>query len=104
MPGKGLRPSNRNERKLMEEVEGFEPNGRKKYGEDEGLTPGSPIVMDGKKKQSKAPIPSYEKGGTVKKTGLAMVHKGEKITPAKESATARFIRTRNAQEARKRGR
>lgn len=26
---------------------------------------------------------SFAKGGTVKKTGLALVHKGEKVTPAK---------------------
>lgn len=25
--------------------------------------------------------PSYKKGGTVKKTGLALVHKGEKVIP-----------------------
>jgi hypothetical protein len=44
-------------------------------------------------------IQSYKKGGTVKKTGLAMVHKGEKVMPAKkESATAKFIRMRNKKE------
>jgi hypothetical protein len=97
MAEKGMRPSNRNERKLMDQVEGMEPKGRKKFGEDEGLTPGSPIVTDGKKKKSS--IPSYKKGGTVKKTGLAMVHKGEKVMPAKkESATAKFIRMRNKKE------
>ena len=98
MPEKGLRPSNRNERKLMDEVEGMEPKGRKKYGEDEGLTPGSPIVTDDKKKQSRN-IPSYKNGGTVKKTGPAMVHKGERVVPAKkETATERFMRLRNAKE------
>lgn len=28
---------------------------------------------------------SYKKGGTVKKTGLALVHKGEKVTPIKKA-------------------
>lgn len=27
-------------------------------------------------------IPAFKKGGTVKKTGLAKVHKGEKVIPA----------------------
>jgi hypothetical protein len=45
-------------------------------------------------------IQSYKKGGIVKKTGLALVHKGERVVPAKkETATARFIRVRNAKEA-----
>ncbi len=26
-------------------------------------------------------VPSYKKGGIVKKTGLALIHKGEKVTP-----------------------
>jgi hypothetical protein len=30
-------------------------------------------------------MPSYKKGGTVKKTGPALVHKGEKVIP-KEKA------------------
>jgi len=97
MAEKGMRPSNRNERKLLEEVEGMGPKSGRKYAEDEGLTPGSPIVTDGKKKKS--PLPSYKKGGTVKKTGLAMMHKGEHVVPAKkESATAKFIRIRNKKE------
>lgn len=29
----------------------------------------------------KTAIPSYKKGGKVKKTGLALVHKGEKVVP-----------------------
>jgi hypothetical protein len=28
-------------------------------------------------------VPSYKRGGKVKKTGLAYVHKGEKVIPAK---------------------
>ena len=32
----------------------------------------------------KAKIPSYKKGGVIKKTGLAYVHKGEKITKKKK--------------------
>ena len=30
-------------------------------------------------------LPAYKKGGTVKKTGPALVHKGEKIIPAKKA-------------------
>jgi hypothetical protein len=30
-------------------------------------------------------IPSYKKGGIVKKTGPALVHKGEKFTPVKKA-------------------
>ena len=30
-------------------------------------------------------MPSYKKGGTVKKTGPALVHKGEKITPVSKA-------------------
>ena len=29
-------------------------------------------------------VQSYKKGGTVKKTGLALVHKGEKVIPVKK--------------------
>ena len=31
------------------------------------------------------PMPMYKKGGTVKKTGPAIVHKGERIIPAKKA-------------------
>lgn len=31
-------------------------------------------------------IPSYKKGGKVKKTGLALVHKGEKVIPSHAKA------------------
>ncbi|MCK9361675.1 hypothetical protein M0Q28_05660 [Patescibacteria group bacterium] len=45
-------------------------------------------------------LQSYKKGGIVKKTGVALVHKGERVIPAKkETATERFIRVRNAKEA-----
>ena len=102
MPEKGYRTSNKNQNKLLDEVEGIGPEKtRKKYGEGEGLTPGSPIVTDDKKKTK---IPSYRNGGTVRKTGLAMVHKGERVIPAKkekETATARFIRLRNAKQAKR---
>jgi hypothetical protein len=30
--------------------------------------------------------PSYKKGGTVKKTGMALVHKGEKVLTKKQAA------------------
>lgn len=33
--------------------------------------------------------PSYKKGGTVKKTGLAVVHKGERVIPAKKRPKSR---------------
>jgi len=100
MAEKGLRPSNRNERKLMDEVEGMEPAKLKPY-EDKKYEEIEPIP----RKELKE-IPSYKKGGTVKKTGLAKVHKGERVVPAKakETATARFIRLRNAKEAKGRGR
>jgi hypothetical protein len=40
-----------------------------------------------KKKAEKmlAEPPSYNKGGTVKKTGMALVHKGEKVLTAKQA-------------------
>lgn len=31
------------------------------------------------------PFPTYKKGGIVKRTGLALVHKGERVTPASKS-------------------
>ncbi|MCK9361883.1 hypothetical protein M0Q28_06735 [Patescibacteria group bacterium] len=94
MAEKGLRPSNRNERKLMDEVEGMEPAKLKPY-EDKKYEEIQPIP----RKELKD-IPSYKKGGIVKKTGLAKVHKGERVIPAKkETATERFIRVRNAKEA-----
>jgi len=34
-------------------------------------------------------VPSYKKGGRVRKTGLAYVHKGEKVTPVKHAARKR---------------
>lgn len=39
-------------------------------------------------------VPSYKRGGKVKKTGLAYVHKGEKVIPAKRK------RGRNARKRR----
>lgn len=33
-------------------------------------------------------VPSYKKGGTVKETGLALVHKGEKVIPNKKKSIA----------------
>lgn len=35
------------------------------------------------RESGKHKIPSYKKGGRVRKTGLALVHKGEKVVPAK---------------------
>ena len=32
----------------------------------------------------KAPLPLYKKGGKVKKTGMAIVHKGEMVVPKKK--------------------
>jgi hypothetical protein len=37
-------------------------------------------------------VPSYEHGGTVRKTGLAIVHKGERVTPVKRSVERRSLR------------
>lgn len=45
-----------------------------------------------KARQAGAHIPSYDKGGTVKETGLALVHKGEKVV-----ATGNTKLTRAAQ-------
>lgn len=38
---------------------------------------------------SSATIPSFKKGGRVKRTGLAFVHRGERVIPAKRSRTKR---------------
>jgi hypothetical protein len=38
---------------------------------------------------SNATIPSFKKGGRVKRTGLAFVHRGERVIPAKRSRTKR---------------
>jgi hypothetical protein len=35
------------------------------------------------KEGTKHKIPSYKKGGKIRKTGLAYMHKGEKVTPVK---------------------
>lgn len=35
------------------------------------------------------PVPSYRKGGSVRKTGLARVHKGEFVVPAKKARKAK---------------
>lgn len=43
--------------------------------------PGGPIAGP----NTPTRIPTYKKGGTVKKTGLALVHKGEKVTPASKA-------------------
>jgi hypothetical protein len=37
---------------------------------------------DEMQRESGKSIPSYKKGGTVKKTGLALLHKGEHVVPA----------------------
>ena len=100
MPEKGLRPSNRNERKLMYEVEGIGPEKKKQdFREDEGPK-GGPIVTDDKGKGVK--MPWYKKGGKVKKTGPAMVHKDEMVVPAKHSrnmsAMEKFVKSRNKKE------
>ncbi len=41
----------------------------------------SPALDGSRSIANKIIVGSYKKGGTVKKTGLALVHKGEKITP-----------------------
>ena len=38
-----------------------------------------------------APIPMYKKGGRVKKTGLAIVHKGELIIPASKAKSLKKL-------------
>jgi hypothetical protein len=35
---------------------------------------------------------SYKKGGKVKKTGLALVHKGEKVLTKKQQKTAKPVK------------
>jgi hypothetical protein len=73
--------------------------------EDEGLKPGSPIVTDDKKKKPATDntVPSYKKGGTVKKTGMAMVHKGEKVIPQKKvESMNQFMSRRNKETMKKR--
>jgi hypothetical protein len=44
-------------------------------------------------------VPSYKKGGRVKKTGLARVHKGEQVIPAHKAHKGR-----SGKKARKAGR
>ncbi len=93
MPEKGYRTGNKNQNKLLDELDKEEKSERKKFGEDEGLKPGSPIVTDDKKKEK---VPSYKKGGKVKKTGLALVHKGERIVPKKKvESVEQFMKRRN---------
>lgn len=45
-----------------------------------------PIKTVGGPVKPVGPIPVYHKGGKVKKTGLAMVKKGETVIPAKKKA------------------
>jgi hypothetical protein len=47
----------------------------------------SSVDADDMKRQSKGvagAMPQYKKGGMVKKTGVALVHKGEKVIPKKD--------------------
>ncbi len=57
-------------------------------------TKGSKKIFDPKDKRMETPaqmkregekVPSYKKGGKVKKTGLAIVHKGERVIPKGKS-------------------
>lgn len=50
-----------------------------------------------KARQAGAHIPSYDKGGVVKETGLALVHKGETVVPNKGDKLN--VQTREAQES-----
>lgn len=94
----GLKTSNKNQDKVLEQMR-----------EDEGLAPGSPIVTDNTGKPEKAPLwldkqkdkqkeratpPSYKKGGKVKKTGMAKVHKGEVVVPKKKAESIQAFMTR----------
>ena len=40
---------------------------------------------------SPSPLPSFKLGGKVKKTGLARVHKGELVVPAKQAAALKKL-------------
>ena len=40
--------------------------------------------------RGKNPYPTYKKGGTVKKTGLALVHKGERVLTKKQQTDMRY--------------
>ncbi|MGD0486132.1 MAG: hypothetical protein ABSB94_02975 [Syntrophorhabdales bacterium] len=71
---------NKNETKSDEKHHWAEPIARYREKYKDELLPGKP--------------PSFKKGGVVKKTGLAKVHKGEKIIPKKESM-AGFVERRN---------
>jgi len=100
MPEKGLKSSNKNINKLLDEVEGMNTKTSK---EDEGLKPGSPTVTDDKRKtEKKKEYPSYKKGGKVKKTGLALVHKGERVVPRKKAESVeQFMKRRNKETGQK---
>lgn len=81
---------------------------RNQFAEDESET-GGPIVTEdntikreklkSKEKAPKEKLPQYKKGGMVKKTGLAKVHKGEMVIPARKTESIeRFMRRRNRKE------
>lgn len=97
MPKKGFKTSNVNVNKLLDEIdEGMkETDEEKKKREEE----------ESKKAPSRGPlksllsIPSYKKGGKVKKTGLARLHKGERVIPKKKSESmSQFVKRRNKEE------
>ena len=41
-------------------------------------------------------LPGYKKGGTIKKTGLALVHKGEKVIPKKDAKKVKIKVTKKS--------
>jgi hypothetical protein len=73
-------------RDLSDKEVDWRAKGMKKKRVEQGVT----TLKDGK--ESKGPnYPEYKKGGVVKKTGLAKVHKGETITPKGKKGGHRLI-------------
>lgn len=47
-------------------------------------------------RMDKSPVPSYKRGGKVRKTGLARLHKGEQVIPAKEARKKKRGKSRSS--------
>jgi hypothetical protein len=82
--------SNQWDRARYQDMSDKENSWRAKGLQKQRVEKGITQMKDGK--ESKGPnYPEYKKGGVVKKTGLAKVHKGETITPKGKKGGHRLI-------------
>ena len=76
---------------IMDGVASFGPKAEKKAGQRVKAQIATQAPNPANYSTSKGQLPSYKKGGIVKETGPALVHKGEKIIPNKRGTSNGYM-------------